>query len=98
MYLTNFKHFLDDKTMDIPLQMPQETRERANFFALVIDATTQNSPPTLTETDIHCFEIGCNGKIKTALRLKNEEINWFCPDCENEGVISEWQGTKWDNR
>ena len=98
MYLTNFKHFLDDKTMDIPLQMPLEARERANFFALIIDATTQNSPPTLTETDVHCFEKGCNGKIKTALRLKNEEINWFCPDCENEGVISEWQKTKWDKR
>ena len=28
---------------------------------------------------------------------KNEEIHWYCPDCENEGVISEWQKTKWDN-
>ena len=98
MYLTNFKHFLDDKTMDIPLQMPQEARERANFFALLIDTTTQNSPSTLTETDVCCFEKGCSGMIKTALRLKNEEINWYCPDCETEGVISEWQGTKWDNR
>lgn len=29
---------------------------------------------------------------------KNEEIHWYCPDCENEGVINEWQKTKWDNR
>jgi hypothetical protein len=29
---------------------------------------------------------------------KNEEINWYCPECENEGVISGWQKTKWDNR
>jgi hypothetical protein len=29
---------------------------------------------------------------------KNEEIHWYCPECENEGVISEWQKTKWDNR
>lgn len=84
MYLTNFKHFLDDKTMDITLQMPQEARVRASFFALVIDATTQNSPPTLTETYIRCFEKGCSGMIKTALRLKNEEINWYCSDCETE--------------
>ncbi len=26
---------------------------------------------------------------------KNEEIHWLCPECENEGVISEWQKTKW---
>lgn len=29
---------------------------------------------------------------------KNEEIHWYCPDCENEGVISEWGKTKWDNK
>jgi hypothetical protein len=35
--------------------------------------------------------------IKTALRLANEEIHWYCPKCQNEGVISHWQGTRWDN-
>lgn len=22
----------------------------------------------------------------------------YCPECEKEGVISEWEKTKWDNR
>jgi hypothetical protein len=35
--------------------------------------------------------------IKTALIPKNEEINLYCPECENGGVISEWQNTKWNN-
>jgi len=34
----------------------------------------------------------------SAFRPDTEEIHWYCPDCENEGVISGWQGTKWDNR
>jgi len=28
---------------------------------------------------------------------KSEEIHWYCPECENEGLISNWQGTRWDN-
>lgn len=35
--------------------------------------------------------------IETALMPKNEEIRWYCPVCENEGVNNGWQRTKWDN-
>jgi hypothetical protein len=98
MYITNFKNFLYNETGDNPLQMPQETRERASFFAMVIDITTKEKPATLTQTDVSCFENGCDIMIKTALRHVNEEINWYCPKCGIEGVISNWQGTKWDNR
>lgn len=91
------QHFLDE-TGNIPSQIPNEAREFASFFALVIDTTTQNCPSTLTSTDIHCFGKGCNGMVKTALRSDTEEIHWYCPDCEAEGVISGWQKTKWDNR
>jgi hypothetical protein len=91
--MTNFL----DETGNIPKQMPKEARELASFMALVVDTTTKSCPQTLTSTDIRCFQKGCHGLIKTALVPKNEEIHWFCPDCETEGVISEWRKTKWDN-
>ena len=90
-------HFLDEKG-NIPTEMPKQARELASFTALVVDSTTKTLPSTLTSTDIRCFNKGCHGLIKTALMPKTEEIHWYCPDCENEGVISGWQGTKWDNR
>ncbi len=90
------KHFFDE-TGNIPKQMPPEAREMAGFLSLVIDATTKNSPITLTSTDIRCFEKGCSGQIKTALYKKPDEIHWYCPVCENEGSISKWQHSKWDN-
>lgn len=88
-------HFLDEQG-NIPKQMPKEARELASFFALVIDATTKTMPATLTPTDIRCFEKGCHGIIKTAIKHDNEEIHWYCPVCKNEGIISHWHGTKWD--
>jgi hypothetical protein len=97
MYITNIQHLLD-ASEKMSEEMPREARELASFLALVIDATTLKCPHTLTSTDVRCFQKGCSGKIKTALRPDTSEIHWYCPDCENEDVISEWQKTKWDNR
>jgi hypothetical protein len=97
MYISNMQHFLDE-TGNIPKQMPKEARELASFLALVIDTTTKNLPPTLTTTDVKCFKKGCSGMIKSAFRPDTEEIHWYCPDCEVDGLINGWQGTKWDNR
>jgi len=90
-------HFLDEKG-NIPKEMPREARELASFFALVIDATTKNIPFTLTQTDVRCFEKGCNGLISSEVLKENNEIHWVCPKCQNEGRIDGWKLTKWDNR
>ena len=90
-------HFLDE-TGNIPKQMPKEARELASFMALVVDNTTKSSPQTLTSTEIRCFEKGCQGLIKSEILIKKDDIHWVCTKCKNEGVISDWQNTKWDNR
>jgi hypothetical protein len=97
MYITSLKHLLysSEKMTD---EMPKEARELIGFLTLVVDKTTKTLPRTLTTSDIRCFQKGCSGIIKTSLRSDNEEIHWYCPDCENEGSISEWQDTTWDNR
>jgi len=91
------QHFLDE-TGNIPRQMTTEGRELASFFALVIDATTKEKSSTLTSTDIRCFEKGCQGTTRVEVLRPSNEIHWMCSRCENEGRISGWQGTKWDNR
>jgi hypothetical protein len=97
MYITNIQHLLD-ASVKMQKEMPKEVRDLIGFLKLVINTTTKILPHTLTTTDIPCFRKSCDGLIKTALRLSNEEIHWYCPKCENEGIISGWQGTKWDNR
>lgn len=91
------QHFLDE-TGNIPKQMPKQARELASFMALVVDTTTKNNPHTLTSTEIRCFEKGCHGLISSEIIGKKMEIHWKCSNCPNEGVISDWQKTKWDNR
>lgn len=89
-------HFLDEKG-NIPKVMPREAREIAGFFALVIDTTTKNLPSKLTSTDIRCFEKGCPGMTRVEILRSSNEIHWMCSRCQNEGRISHWQGTRWNN-
>lgn len=77
--------------------MPAEARELAGFLAMVVDITTQNQNTKLAPSTLRRFNKGCNGQIQTALTPNQKEIHWYCPDCKNEGIIRNWQGTKWDN-
>ncbi len=97
MYISNMTHFLDE-TGNIPKKMPKEARELASFFALVIDSTTKEIFPTNSQTGIRCFEKSCDGLIESELIHAADEIHWNCSKCQNEGRISDWQGTKWNNR
>ena len=97
MYITNIKHLLH-ASAKMPEDMPDEAKGLIDFLTQVIDATTKNLPDSLTTADVICFKKGCSGMIKSAFRPDTEEIHWYCPDCENDGLISGWQGTKWDNR
>lgn len=89
-------HFLDE-TGNLPKEMPRQARELASFMALVVDSTTRKSPKTLASTDIRCFKKDCQGLIKSEILGKKDDIHWVCNECDNEGVISVWQGTRWDN-
>jgi len=95
MFISNITHFLDE-TGNVPKQMPKEARELANFLVLVIDTTTKSLSLKLTPSEIRCFEKGCHGLVWVGI-VPSNEIHWKCCHCENEGLISEWHGTKWDN-
>lgn len=96
MYISNMTHFLDEQG-NIPKQMPKEARELASFFALVIDTATKKLSTRLIPTDIRCFEKGCQGTIRVEILPSSKEIHWMCSRCKNEGRISHWKGTRWNN-
>ena len=86
-------HFLNEAG-EIPKEMPKEGREMASFLVLAVDATTQKQ--ALTD-NLRCFIKNCNGNVHTGFTPDKQVIEWKCSKCGNEGCISYWQGTKWDN-
>jgi len=97
MYITNIKHLLD-ASVKMSEEMPEEPRELLEFLTQVICSTTRTLPATLTTIEVRCTGKSCDGVIKSALRPDTQEIHWYCPECEKEGMINNWQGTKWDHR
>jgi len=97
MFITNITHLLDDQG-DIPNDMPQKARELASFLTFIIEAATDFESEDGFETGVRCNQKGCQGMIQSWLLLEeNHEIYWHCPECGNEGIISEWEGSKWDS-
>jgi hypothetical protein len=95
MYITKMTHFLDE-TGNIPEELPDEAKEFAVFLTSIVEAATNEYPEYVCCTDIDCRK--CDSSIITELRDEDKEILWGCGDCDFEGTISEWQGTKWDHR
>ena len=95
-YVTDITHYLDDAGE--LAGMPSPARKLASFLVLLIDAATEAFPADEYDTRIRCRTDACTGSIRTSVSSMEDEISWHCPDCGHNGVIRNWQGTKWNQR
>lgn len=84
-------HFLDEEG-NIAAAMNKQGRELASFLALVIDSAT--TPLSEEFVGLKCWKKKCTGVIGND--IVEDEILYWCTDCENAGIITGWEGTKWD--
>jgi hypothetical protein len=90
MYITDARHFLDDKGAIAPLRGP--AKAMADFHAGVIAYATDFDDAGVTLP--RCFKCK-KGTVEAAL-AQDDAIVWHCPCCQAEGRILSWQGTLWD--
>ena len=83
------QHFIDESG-NIPIKVPKQAREISAFFSLVIDETIKTMPSIFTSTGIRCFRKRCTGIISSEVDLDNNEIQWKCSKCRNNGTITCW--------
>ena len=93
-YVTDIRHFLNENGE--LTEMPKEARRLASFLVLLIDAATSVPPVRDHDTRIRCRTDACTGSIRSSLAAKDGEIVWYCPRRGHNGLIRNWQGTKWD--
>jgi hypothetical protein len=78
--------------------MPSRARLLAEYFAsIVVDATTNlDDPPTVRcrrwPKHRRCNEI----VMSYPAGDEHDSIYWYCPVCDDHGVIRGWQDTLWD--
>lgn len=100
-FITDIRHFLGD---DGELaDLPPEALDLCRYLTSIIEAATDESGGyDAGETEIRCRNIDnarrCHGDIEVILLPGDSQIEWQCELCGEDGVISGWEGTKWDKR
>jgi hypothetical protein len=94
-YYTDITHYLD---MDgnIVSEMPGPAKKLASFLALIIDATSALDDENFHDIGIRCRKRKCEGTILSRKDIETECLIWHCHLCGHNGVISNWQGTRWN--
>lgn len=97
-WITDLNDFLDEVGEVADLPLPAQ-RLFAHITAIIVMATNTeaDAPP---EYQVRCRRYPnhkhCPGMIQTDQDTETEDIIWWCPVCNDTGVISSWQGTIWD--
>ena len=94
-YISDISHYLND--IGLLKEMPAAVRRMAEFLTAIVDAVTAKCPTIGHNTGVRCRKRGCKGVIHASLQHADGRITWWCLLCEQNGVISGWQGTKWDH-
>jgi len=95
-YVTDITHYLNEKGE--LTDMPSPAKKLASFLVLVIDSTTSVGSINYDDTGIRCRSKACSSSVLSRLTEDAEEIFWHCSVCGHNGIIRNWQNTKWDQR
>ncbi len=95
-YVSNVLIYLNDIGF-LRKDLPTPINRMAAFLLAIVEAVTPKCPTLGHNTGIRCRKRGCKGPIHASLPHADGKITWWCPVCEQNGVISGWYGTKWDH-
>ena len=80
-------------------RVTQEGVRLAAYFASIVEGTVAG-PRLGGATGVRCRRrpgrLACSGVILSELHSGGHELRWWCPVCGDNGVISNWAGTRWD--
>ncbi len=95
-YITDMTHF--DGILAPGAKVPAEGRRMVDFMGRIVGVASLDATGRLVETDIPCLKRpgkpACSGNI--GLILVQGRVEWRCPTCGLDGIISNWRGSMWD--
>lgn len=89
--------YLDGTDVSLPTRMAR----LEGYFGSITEAATAWPYPGLGMfSTVRCRRRpgrrSCEGHLRVIRVELPRQIVWFCPDCEDHGVIAGWSGTEWD--
>lgn len=99
-WVCNMRHYLDE-TGNLA-EMPNQALSLALHFGAIVAWMTSRPDDGLQPTNVTCRRSPgrrrCLEEICASFEPGKESLRiaWFCPLCEDNGVIYGWEGTPWD--
>jgi hypothetical protein len=69
----------------------------ATYWTEIVSQATLYDEPTMLRCRRRPGRRPCAGLLTIFFDIDNDDVLWFCPICNDEGRISGWQDTFWDN-
>ncbi len=74
---------------------PRQARREALRLGQLIATVTAFPSRTSVATDLPCMVVSCTGRLWA--RRDGDEVQWWCPRCGKQGLISGWQQGSWNH-
>jgi len=95
-WIVDIRHYLDRSGAFA--DMPSRARLLAEYFTkIVVDATSNIDDEPSVRCRRRPRRRRCSGIIMSYPAADDlDRIYWYCPVCDDNGLISGWQNTIWD--
>ena len=88
-------HLLDEKGS---LASPSGRGLRlAQYWTEIVAQASNYDEPTTLRRRRRPGRRACKALLTIFFDVDTNDVLWFCPACNDEGRISGWEGTFWDN-
>ena len=78
---------------------PQLKNKVKKLTEIILYATSMKADiksPSVSECWRRPKRKPCAGKLEISLDLEEGVIHFYCPKCQDEGIVKGWQGLIWD--
>ena len=97
-WITDITHFLDEEGEII--SEPPQARKLAEYLTAIIIMASFPDPEYPQEYQVKCRRRPnrkpCLEGVVGFVDPETDDVVWMCPVCGDRGLISHWQGTRWD--
>jgi hypothetical protein len=97
-WITDMRHFLDERGQ--LGRLPNRAMNIVLHLGSIVEWMTCHLDGAPHQTNVRCRRSPgrrrCVGAIHADFEEDGAAITWFCPLCEDNGVIRGWKETPWD--
>lgn len=96
-WVIDMSHY--DYSEEDAYKLPKSALKLWSYFGSIVEGTV-GRPPLRRTAGIRCRRrpkrVPCSGVIESELHPNGNKLRWWCPVCGDNGLMSNWEGTRWD--